>query len=68
MPFTEAEEKFPHQFRSWRTDPANFAMEVPQGEGTIAFYPVREIYQQAEHFWQQLLSQHEGKTFTGGCP
>ena len=47
----------PHQFRVWRTDPANFAMEVPQGEGTISVLPRYErIYQQAEHFWQQLLS------------
>jgi broad specificity phosphatase PhoE len=62
MPFVEAEANFPDEFRQWRTDPANFAMAVPQGEGTVAFYPVREIYQQAERFWQNLLSQSEGKT------
>jgi broad specificity phosphatase PhoE len=62
MPFVEAEANFPDEFRQWRTDPANFAMAVPQGESTVAFYPVREIYQQAERFWQNLLSQSEGKT------
>jgi broad specificity phosphatase PhoE len=62
MPFTEAEANFPEQFRQWRTDPANFLMDVPQGDKTEAFYPVREIYQQAERFWQQLLAQQEGKT------
>lgn len=65
MPFIEAETDFPDQFRSWRTDPANFSMEVPQGEpgqSTVTIYPVRAIYQQAERFWQDLLSQNEGKT------
>jgi probable phosphoglycerate mutase len=62
VPFTEAEANYPDQFRSWRTDPANFAMEVLQADGTTTFYPVRDVYQQAERFWQELLSQNEGKT------
>jgi broad specificity phosphatase PhoE len=62
MPFTEAEANFPEQFRRWRTDPGNFAMDLPQGEGTVPFYPVREVYHQAERLWQQLLSQNQGNT------
>lgn len=62
MPFSEAEANFPEQFRRWRTDPANFSMDIPQGDGTTAFYPVRDVYQQAERFWQELLNQQQGKT------
>ena len=40
----------------------NFSMAVPQGDSTSTFYPVREIYQQAERFWQELLGLNEGKT------
>ena len=62
MPFIDAEMNFPEQFRSWRTDPANFFMEVSEAGKTVPFFPVRDIYQQAERFWQQLLDQNEGKT------
>jgi broad specificity phosphatase PhoE len=62
MAFTDAEANFPDEFRLWRTDPANFAMAVAQGDTTQTFYPVRELYQQAARFWQSLLSQQGGKT------
>jgi phosphoserine phosphatase len=62
MPFSDAEANFPDEFRSWQSDPANFSMVLPQTDGTVRFYPVREVYQQAERFWQELLSQNEGKT------
>jgi broad specificity phosphatase PhoE len=62
MPFTEAEANFPEQFRCWRADPANFSMAVSEADPTTEFYPVRDLYQQAERFWQSLLSQAEGKT------
>jgi probable phosphoglycerate mutase len=62
MPFVEAEANFADQFRRWRTDPANFSMDVPGTDGTATVYPVRDVYRQAERFWQQLLSQNEGKT------
>ena len=62
MPFVEAEANFADQFRRWRTDPANFSMDVPGTDSRATVYPVRDVYRQAERFWQQLLSQNEGKT------
>ncbi|HEY9737144.1 MAG TPA: histidine phosphatase family protein, partial [Trichocoleus sp.] len=60
--FTEAEAKYPEEYRAWRQDPLNFSMQVPGEGGTVAFYPVREVQQQAERFWQQLLASSAGKT------
>ena len=37
-------------------------MEIAQGNGTVPFYPVRDVYQQAQRFWQEMLNQQEGKT------
>lgn len=60
--FTEAEAKYPEEYRAWRQDPLNFSMQVPGENGPVAFYPVREVQQQAERFWQQLLAGAAGKT------
>ncbi len=63
MPFVEAETQYPQTFEQWRTDPANFVMAVPQSDGTtVEFYPIRELYQQATRFWQELLAAHQGQT------
>ncbi|MEO1068149.1 MAG: histidine phosphatase family protein [Cyanobacteria bacterium J06638_6] len=63
MPFAEAEAKYPETFIQWRTDPLGFVMAVPQPDGsTVDFYPIRELYQQATRFWQELLAAQEGQT------
>ncbi|MBE9155490.1 histidine phosphatase family protein [Nodosilinea sp. LEGE 06152] len=63
MPFSDAETQYPQAFEQWRTDPANFVMAVPQSDGSTAeFYPIRELYQQAARFWQELLAAHQGQT------
>lgn len=63
MPFSDAETQYPETFEQWRTDPANFVMAVPQPDGsTVEFYPIRELYQQAARFWQELLAAHQGQT------
>lgn len=63
MSFAEAEANYPSEYRAWRTDPANFAMQVAGEAGSPApFYPVREVQLQAERFWRQLLAEHQGQT------
>lgn len=62
MPFSEAEALYPEAFQQWRHDPANLVMRLPQGESTLDFYPIREIYQQATQAWAHLLDQHPGET------
>ncbi|MBD0336889.1 MAG: histidine phosphatase family protein [Cyanobacteria bacterium Co-bin13] len=62
LSFTDAEANYPEEYRAWRQDPLNFVMQVPGETGTTAFYPVREVHQQAERFWQHLLANHAGQT------
>jgi phosphoserine phosphatase len=63
VPFAEAEAQHPEIFRQWREDPANMGMALPHADGsTLDFYPIRELYQQAARFWQELLADHTGKT------
>jgi probable phosphoglycerate mutase len=60
--FNDAEANYPEEYRAWRTDPENFAMQVPSDTGYMPFYPVRDVYQQAERFWHSLLANHGGQT------
>lgn len=60
--FTDAETNYPEEYRAWRTDPENFVMQVSSDTGYMPFYPVRDVYQQAERFWQSLLTNHGGQT------
>ncbi|MBD2259935.1 histidine phosphatase family protein [Pseudanabaena sp. FACHB-2040] len=62
LSFTDAEANYPEEYRAWRQDPLNLVMQVPGEAGTVAFYPVREVHQQAERFWQHLLAHHAGQT------
>lgn len=50
--------KYPEEYRLWHESPQDLAMTV---EGQT-FYPVRELYAQAQDFWQTILPQSEGKT------
>lgn len=58
MAFATAEADYPAEYRAWRTDPANFVMKLEAGD----FYPIRDVYAQAQRFWQELLPQAAGKT------
>lgn len=60
--FTDAEAKWPEEYRAWREDPENFYMQVPTATGIEVFYPVRSLYEQAARFWQTLLADHAGET------
>lgn len=58
--FADAEANYPAEYSAWRTDPANFKMVVNSADGPTDFYPVRDVFQQAERFWQQLLDPAAG--------
>lgn len=67
LSFEAAETNYPEEYKAWRQQPEDFYMQIPKGqntpdEGTEAFYPVRELYQRAEQFWQMLLPKHPGQT------
>ena len=60
--FEEAQAKFPQEYDDWRNRPQDFCMQLPKAEGFEVFFPVRSLYQQAQEFWQTLLSAHSGQT------
>lgn len=56
--FQTAEAEYPAEYRAWRNDPANFVMKLESGD----FYPIRDVYAQAQRFWQDLLTVAAGQT------
>ncbi|MFO8039941.1 MAG: histidine phosphatase family protein [Sodalinema sp.] len=59
----EVKERFADDYRRWKQDPKNFSMEIPTDDGgTRSHFPVRSLRDQAQQFWQFLLSQHSQET------
>lgn len=56
---TEVKEKYPEAYRLWHENPAEFAMTHADGS---EHYPVKDLYDQAQQFWQELLAKHQGET------
>ena len=50
--------QFPEDYDCWKNRPHEFYMEV-NGE---KHYPVLSLYEQAQTFWKQIISQHDGET------
>ncbi len=61
--YQEVQEKFPEAYRCWQETPHLFSC-APLGKGTPnrLFFPVVELFKQAEQFWQEVLNKHRGKT------
>ncbi|NJK40196.1 MAG: histidine phosphatase family protein [Acaryochloridaceae cyanobacterium SU_2_1] len=53
-PYTEVRETLADQYRCWIEHPHEFEMERR--------HPVRDLYAQAQRFWQEVLPRHRGKT------
>jgi probable phosphoglycerate mutase len=58
----EVKEKFAQDYQTWKQRPHKFKMLMPTPEGTREHFPVLSLYQQAQEFWQELLSRHRGRT------
>ncbi len=58
----DVKEKFPEDYHDWHNHPDEFAMQVPQPQGSREHFPVIAIYEQARQFWQEILPLHEGET------
>ncbi|MBV5257775.1 histidine phosphatase family protein [Synechococcus moorigangaii CMS01] len=56
---TEVKEKYPEAYRLWHENPAEFVMTHADGS---EHYPVKELYDQAKAFWQEILTKHQGET------
>jgi phosphoserine phosphatase len=58
MLFTEVAAQFPADYQLWQVAPHQLVFTVNGQE----HYPIAQLYQQAQEFWQAMLSQHEGQT------
>jgi probable phosphoglycerate mutase len=55
---SEVEKKYPEDYRCWKERPHEFKMILGQKE----HFPVLSLYEQAQQFWQKILTQHQGQT------
>jgi probable phosphoglycerate mutase len=65
LKYREVQETWPAAYQCWMDHPEQFEMMPTQtpGEGIgPAGKPVPDLYAQAQHFWQEVLPQHQGQT------
>ncbi|MCC5658973.1 histidine phosphatase family protein [Nostoc sp. XA010] len=58
----EVKQKFAEDYRTWHQRPDELRMLLNDAQGTREHFPVLALYEQARHFWQETLSQHQGET------
>jgi phosphoserine phosphatase len=58
----EVKQKFSEDYRTWKERPHELRMLVNDEGGTREHFPVLALYAQSQHFWQEILAQHQGKT------
>ncbi|MBW4661784.1 MAG: histidine phosphatase family protein [Drouetiella hepatica Uher 2000/2452] len=71
MPFKTVREEYAADYRCWKLRPHEFQMVEPSGyhaaHGATALatrprYPVLDLYDRAQQFWQDVLPRHAGQT------
>jgi len=62
MSFDEIKQQFPERYSVWRNHPHDLQMERTTVRGKESFFPVRDLYEQAHHFWQEVLPRHADET------
>lgn len=70
LPYQVVRSEFAEDYRRWKAQPDQFQMQVQRisaqtGSVTLANlarYPVRELYDRTQQFWQQILPRHRGET------
>ncbi len=60
--FNEVEEKYPDEYQAWRRQPHLLKMSLSDENGSVDFFPIPAIYEQARQFWQTTLPNHAGQT------
>jgi probable phosphoglycerate mutase len=58
-PFQQVREQYPDDYQCWKERPHEFKM-APSDESQV--FPVLDLYQRAQTFWQKILPQHLGQT------
>lgn len=54
----DVKQQFPEEYRIWKEKPHLLKMELAGEE----FYPVLDLCQQAQEFWQEVIPRHKGET------
>lgn len=62
MLFSDVQVKYPELYQHWHQAPHDLKMARSEDQGTQEIYPVRELYQQAQQVWDELLPTHLGQT------
>jgi len=62
MLFKDVEQKYPEGFEQWNDRPHELKMEIPSETGTVDYFPVLDLFDRAQRFWQDFLPKHAGQT------
>lgn len=64
LPFKFVQEQFAEAYDCWKQRPHEFqiAAFAPTKEPPTPFFPVLDLYDRAQQFWQTVLPQHVGQT------
>lgn len=59
---SDVKEKFPEDYSIWKKRPHELRMMIHEAQGTREHFPVLALYEQAQQFWPEILSRHQGET------
>ncbi|AKG20463.1 histidine phosphatase family protein [Calothrix sp. 336/3] len=59
---SEVKQNLAEDYRTWKEQPHELKMLVTRDGETQTHFPVLSLYAQAQEFWQELLSRHQGET------
>lgn len=62
LTFDDVERNFPEGYALWRDRPQDLVLEASTPDGFKPYYPVRDLFEQAQRFWQETLPKHDGQT------
>ena len=63
MLFSDVEQKYPNEYKQWKNCPDELRMLIPQENGeTAEYFPVVELFDRAQQFWQEFLPNHANQT------
>jgi phosphoserine phosphatase len=60
LTFAAVESQYPEEYQNWRRQPEQLVMTHKDGSGK--FYPIADLYDRAQQFWQSTIPQHPDQT------
>jgi probable phosphoglycerate mutase len=54
--------QFGEDYRTWKNHPQDLKMRRSREGDDQEFFPILALYEQAQGFWQEIISQNQGKT------